>query len=59
MHLDLAITESVESRTCNAVRIEPFLVGHGGNAYWKLNCFGSMLRQGKLYYMFCFLLVAI
>ncbi|XP_057809572.1 uncharacterized protein LOC131023930 [Salvia miltiorrhiza] len=34
-----------KSQTCNAVRIEPFLVGHGGNAYWKLNCFGNVLHQ--------------
>ncbi|KAL1566581.1 hypothetical protein AAHA92_02176 [Salvia divinorum] len=34
-----------KSRTCNAIRIEPLLVEHGGNAYWKLNCFGNVLRQ--------------
>ncbi|XP_042041859.1 uncharacterized protein LOC121787243 [Salvia splendens] len=34
-----------KSRTCNAMRIEPLLVEHSGNAYWKLNCFGNVLRQ--------------
>ncbi|XP_047968508.1 uncharacterized protein LOC125212392 [Salvia hispanica] len=34
-----------KSRTCKAIRIEPLLVEHGGNAYWKLNCFGNVLRQ--------------
>ncbi|KAH6831371.1 hypothetical protein C2S53_014544 [Perilla frutescens var. hirtella] len=29
------------SRICNTVRIEPLLVGNGGNAYWKLNCSGN------------------
>lgn len=44
-----AITEFVDGRTCNAIRVEPILVGCGGNAYWKLNCSGKfdVLHQGK------------
>lgn len=62
MNLDLlllgAITEFADSRSCNAVRVEPIIVGCGGNAYWKLNCCGKsdVLHQGR-YCIFCFLTV--